>query len=472
MAAGREAAASASARPDRRGPGVHKTRQDPGRPPRVVIVGAGFGGLMAAKQLGRAPVEVTVIDRRNHHLFQPLLYQVATAALSPADIAAPIRSTLRAYRNIEVLLDEVTGVDLENRRVLTRDSAGQSYDYLILATGSEYAYFGHDDWPRFARGLKSLEDATAIRRQLLLAFERAETARDPARSQRLLTFVLVGGGPTGVEMAGAIAELAKASLARDFRHIDPRAARIILVEAGPRLLPAFPEKLGRYAAAVLERMGVEVRLATPIEHVDATGVIASGERIDAAVVIWSAGVQATQVGRWLGRKTAPNGTLPVAPDLSVPGLPEVFVLGDAARAGGTDGSPLPGLAAVAEQQGHYVGRLIAARVQGRPDPGPFVYRNRGTLATIGRSAAVADFGAVRLTGFVAWLLWGLVHIYLLIGFRNRLAVFLDWFWSWLTYGRGARLITGPITFDDEAGGIAAPGRRPGRAAPDDVRAGR
>jgi NADH dehydrogenase len=273
-------------------------------------------------------------------------------------------------------------------------------------------------------------------------------------------------------MAGAIAELAKATLVRDFRHIDPRAARIVLVEAGPRLLPAFPERLGRYAASALERMGVEVRLGTPIEHIDATGVIARGERIDAAVVIWSAGVQATQVGRWLGRETARNGAVPVAPDLSLPGLPEVFVLGDAARAGSPDGSPLPGLAAVAEQEGRYVGRLIGARVQGRPDPGPFVYRNRGTMATIGRSAAVADFGAVRLTGFLAWLLWGLVHIYLLIGFRNRLAVFLDWFWSWLTYGRGARLITGSIAFDDEAAGIAAPGRRHGNAAPDDVRARR
>jgi NADH:ubiquinone reductase (H+-translocating) len=462
--------ASAPARPDQRGPGVHKTRQGPGRLPHVVIVGAGFGGLAAAKRLGGKPVEVTVIDRRNHHLFQPLLYQVATAALSPADIAAPIRSILRAYRNIEVLLDEVIGVDPKNRRVLTRDSTGQSYDYLILTTGSEYAYFGHEDWPRLARGLKSLEDATAIRRQLLLAFERAETARDPALRQRLLTFVLVGGGPTGVEMAGAIAELAKASLARDFRHIDPRSARILLVEAGPRLLPAFPEKLGRYAAGALERMGVEVRLGTAIEHIDATGVVASGERIDAGVVIWSAGVQATPVGRWLGRTTARNGAVPVAADLSVPGLPEVFVLGDAAGAGGPDGRPLPGLAAVAEQQGRYVGRLIAARAQGRPDPGPFVYRNLGTLATIGRSAAVADFGAVRLTGFFAWLLWGLVHIYLLIGFRNRLAVFLNWAWSWLTYGRGARLITGSIAFGDEAAGIAAPGRRQGKAAPDDVRA--
>jgi NADH dehydrogenase FAD-containing subunit len=448
-------------------------RQQPGRPPQVVIVGAGFAGLAAAKRLGKAPVEVTVIDRRNHHLFQPLLYQVATAALSPADIAAPIRSTLRGYRNTQILLGEVIGIDLGQRRVLTSDGVGQSYDYLILATGSEYAYFGHEDWPRFAPGLKSLEDATAIRRRLLLAFERAETVRDPARRQALLTFVLVGGGPTGVELAGAIAELAKSTLARDFRHIDPGAARIILVEAGPRLLPAFPEKLGRYAASALGRMGVEVRLETPIEQVDATGVIAKGERIEAFSVIWSAGVQATPVGRWLGRQTARNGSVPVAPDLSLPGRPEVFVLGDAALARGPDGSPLPGLAAVAEQEGRYVGRLIAARVQGRPEPGPFVYRNRGTLATIGRSAAVADLGAVQLTGLLAWLLWGLVHIYLLIGFRNRLAVFLDWCWSWLTYGRGARLITGSIALEEaDAAPAPAPGWRVRKRSQDDPRAHR
>jgi NADH:ubiquinone reductase (H+-translocating) len=446
--------ATPAAARDRRYPGVHKTWRGAGRPPHVVIVGAGFGGLAAAQRLGRAPVEVSVIDRRNHHLFQPLLYQVATAALSPADIAAPIRATLRPYRNTEVLLDEVIGVDREARRVLTRDNAGQSYDYLILSTGSAYAYFGHEDWPRLAPGLKSLEDATAIRRQLLLAFERAETTRDPAVRERLLTFVLIGGGPTGVELAGAIAELAKATLARDFRHIDPKSARIVLVEAGPRLLPAFPEKLGAYATSALERMGVEVRLRTAIEQIDEAGVVGRGERIPAATVIWSAGVRPAPVGEWLGTRTARNGAVEVAPDLSVPEAPEIFVLGDAARALDPEGRPLPGLAAVAQQQGQYVGELIAARVEGRPDPGPFVYRDRGTMATIGRSAAVADFGTVQLTGHLAWLLWGLVHIYLLIGFRNRLAVFVNWMWSWLTYGRGARLITGPITPD---GGCAVDG---------------
>jgi NADH:ubiquinone reductase (H+-translocating) len=439
-----ERAGPAAERADRRAGGLRKATRAPGRPPHVVIVGAGFAGLAAAKRLGKAAVDVTVIDRRNHHLFQPLLYQVATAALSPADIAEPIRATLRPYRNIQVYLDEVIGVDPAARRVITRNGAGQNYDYLILATGSTYAYFGHEDWPRLAPGLKSLEDATAIRRRLLLAFERAESVRDPALRERLLTFVLIGGGPTGVELAGAIAELARATLARDFRHIDPRAARILLVEAGGRLLPGFPEKLGAYAASALAGMGVEVRVDTMVEHLDEEGVIAGGKRIAAATVIWAAGVRATPVGQWLGVKTARNGAVEVAPDLSVPALPEVFVLGDAALASGPDGGPLPGLAAVAEQQGRYVGALIAARVDQRVDPGPFVYRDRGTMATIGRSAAVADFGAFQLTGHIAWLLWGLVHIYLLIGFRNRLAVFVNWMWSWLTYGRGARLITGPI----------------------------
>jgi NADH dehydrogenase len=418
------------------------SERPPGHRPHVVIVGAGFAGLAAAKQMGRAPLDVTVIDRRNYHLFQPLLYQVATAALSPADVAAPIRATLRPCHNVEVLLDEVTGVDPDARRVEVRDGTGASYDYLILATGSDYSYFGHQDWPRLAPGLKSLEDATAIRRRLLLAFERAETSPDPKRREWLMTFVLVGGGPTGVELAGAIAELAKATLACDFRHIDPSAARIILVEAGPRLLAGFPEKLSSYARSALEGMGVEVRLGTTVEQIDAEGVSAAGERVPAATVIWSAGVQARPVGRWLGVETGRNGTVEVGPDLSLPGRPEVFVLGDAARVPGPDGAPLPGLAAVAEQQGRYVGELIVARTLGRPDPGPFVYRNRGTMATIGRSAAVADFGRVQITGTIAWLLWGLVHIYLLIGFRNRLAVFINWIWSWLTYGRGARLITG------------------------------
>ena len=400
-----------------------------GRRPHVVILGAGFGGLSAAKRLRRASVDVSVIDRRNYHLFQPLLYQVATAALSPADIAAPIRAVLHAgrQRNVQVLLDEATGVDLERRHVHTRDSVEQNYDYLILATGSEYSYFGHEaDWPRFAPGLKTLEDATEIRRRVLLAFEKAESSHDPAEQKRLLTFVLIGGGPTGVEMAGALAELAKATLARDFTHIDPRSARILLVEAGSRLLSAFPERLSDYAARALDRMDVEVLTGAPIELIDGTGVVAKGERIAAATVIWCAGVKATPVGAWLGMPTTRNGAVEVLPDLSVPGRPEVFVIGDAASLTGPEGKPLPGLAPVAKQQGEYVADLIARRIAGQPAPESFRYRDWGSMATIGRSAAVAEIGGARFTGFLAWLLWGLVHLTYLIGFRNRLVVTVNW----------------------------------------------
>jgi NADH dehydrogenase len=313
-------------------------------------VGGGFAGLSAAKRLSRADVDVTVIDRRNHHLFQPLLYQVATAALSPADIAAPIRGVLRGRGNVEVLLDEVIGIDTGQKLVLARDNATQTYDYLVIATGSVFSYFGHDEWQRWAPGLKSTEDATSIRHRLLLAFEKAETTRDRVAKDELMTFILVGGGPTGVEMAGSIAELAKATLARDFRHIRPETARILLIEAGPRLLTGFPEKLGEYAVRQLARMGVDVRLNTPIEEINETGVVAKGERIPAANVIWCAGVRATPVGEWLGIGTERNGTIRVLPDLSVPGHPDIFVLGDLARVEGQDGTALPGLAAVAKQR--------------------------------------------------------------------------------------------------------------------------
>jgi NADH dehydrogenase len=416
-----------------------------GTRPRVVIVGAGFGGLEAALALARSPVDVTVIDRHNYHLFQPLLYQVATAALSPADIAQPIRAVLRHQRNATVLLDEMTGVDTTARRVETRFAANQYYDYLVLATGSQYAYFGHNDWPRLAPGLKSIDDATLIRRRLLLAFEEAETVMDPELRRRLLTFVLVGAGPTGVEMAGALAELAHATLSRDFRHINPQTAHIILVEAGPRVLAGFPEKLAAFAGRSLERMGVEVLLNTPIEAIDPQGVVAKGTRIEAANVIWCAGVEASPVARWLGAAAGKGGRVKIAPDLSVPGHPEIFVIGDAAYSTGPQGEALPGLAPVAQQQGQYVGRLIAGRVRGEPPPPPFRYRDKGALATIGRHSAIADLGRVRLSGFVAWVLWGVVHIFFLIGFRNRMAVFLNWIWAWLTYGRGARLITGDTT---------------------------
>jgi len=413
--------------------------------PHIIIVGAGFGGLEAARALARAPADVTVIDRHNYHLFQPLLYQVATAALSPADIAEPVRAVLRHQQNVTVLLDEVIGIDAAARQVKTRSGAGPTYDYLVLATGSQYNYFGHDDWPRLAPGLKSLDDATLIRRRLLLAFEQAESIPEPAIQRRLLTFVLVGAGPTGVEMAGALAELAHATLSRDFRHINPQTARILLVEAAPRMLAGFPEKLADFAQGELERMGVEVLLDTPIEAIDDQGVVAKGRRIDAANVIWCAGDAATPAARWLDVPAEKGSRVRVAPDLSVPGHADIFVIGDAAFVIARGGEPLPGLAPVAKQQGRYVGALLARRVGGEPAQLPFHYRDEGALATIGRHAAIADLGRIKLTGFIAWVLWGVVHIFFLIGFRNRLAVFVNWSWAWLTYGRGARLITGEVT---------------------------
>ena len=419
--------------------------QDRLQRPQVVIVGAGFGGLEACKVLAKVEVDVTLVDAYNHHCFQPLLYQVATAALSPADIAEPVRAVLRRQQNVTVLLDEVMGIDATARQVKTRSGAGPTYDYLVLATGSQYNYFGHDDWPRLAPGLKSVDDATLIRRRLLLAFEQAESIPDPAIQRRLLTFVLVGAGPTGVEMAGALAELAHATLSRDFRHINPQTAHILLVEAGPRMLSGFPDKLTDFAQRTLERMGVEVLLDTPIEAVDEYGVIANGRRIDAANVIWCAGVAASPAARWLDVPAEQGGRVRVAPDLSVPGNADIFVIGDAAFVTARDGEPLPGLAPVAKQQGRYVGALLARRVRGEPAPPPFHYRDEGALATIGRHAAIADLGRIKLTGFIAWVLWGVVHIFFLIGFRNRLAVFVNWIWAWLTYGRGARLITGEVT---------------------------
>lgn len=410
--------------------------------PRVVIVGGGFGGLEAAQRLASAPVEVIIIDRHNYHLFQPLLYQVATAELSPADIAAPIRHVLRRQKNTTMLLDEVVGVDVAGRRVLTRDGSQVRYDYLVLATGAVYNYFGHGNWPEVAPSLKSIDDATAIRRRVLLAFEKAETMEDEVVRRRLLTFVLVGGGPTGVEMAGALAELARSVLAEDFRRINPRSARILLIEAGPRLLVGFTEKLARFAQRSLERMGVEVMLDTPIRAVDADGVIAGDQRIEAATVIWCAGVLATPVAGWLGVAPAQGRRVAVEPDLSVPGHPDIFVIGDAAFGTDDKGQALPGVAAVAKQQGRYVAELIRRRVAGETPPAPFRYRDQGALATIGSGSAVADLPHVKVTGWVAWVLWGVVHIYFLIGFRNRTAVFLNWVWAWLTSSRGARLITG------------------------------
>jgi NADH:ubiquinone reductase (H+-translocating) len=404
--------------------------------PRVVIIGAGFGGLSAATALRHEKVEVTVIDRRNYHLFQPLLYQVATAGLSPAEIAQPIRSILRRQRNATVLLGRVTGVDTETRDVLIGERR-VPYDYLIVATGARHNYFGHDEWEAVAPGLKKIEDATDIRRRILLAFEEAENAAHAEDMAPMLTFAIVGGGPTGVELAGAIAELAKKALVADFRKIQPHDARVLLIEAGPRLLPAFPERLSAVAKRALERLGVEVRLGAVVTACDDQGVMVGDERIQAGVVLWAAGVAASPAAKWLAAESDRAGRVKVGADLTLPGHPEIFVIGDTALAA----DPLPGIAAAAKQAGKYVAGVIRARLRGRPTR-PFRYLDLGNLATIGRTAAVADFGWLRLTGWIAWLLWGVVHIYFLIGFRNRLVVALDWVWAYLTFHRGARLITG------------------------------
>jgi NADH dehydrogenase len=407
--------------------------------PKVVIVGAGFGGIEAATALSRVAVDVILLDRQNHHCFQPLLYQVATAALSPAEIAWPIRHMLRQQRNATVFMTEVEAVDLAGRFVET--SAGPiSYDYLVVATGATHSYFGHDDWAKFAPGLKRIEDATRIRRSILLAFEQAELAGNDAERQRLLTFVIVGGGATGVEMAGSIAEIARQTLANDFRRIDPRNSRIILLEAGPRVIPTLPEDLSQYAERALTRMGVDVRTSTRVIGCDACGVDADHGRIDASTIIWAAGVVASPAASWLGAAHDRAGRVLVRPDLSVPDHPEVFVIGDAAAIHGDDGEPVPGVAPAAKQMGNYVGRLIAARLAGKSLPA-FRYRNLGELATIGRRAAVVKFGRLHLKGFIGWLFWSFAHIYFLIGVKNRFIVAFTWLWDYLTFQRGARLIT-------------------------------
>jgi NADH dehydrogenase len=412
----------------------------PARRPRVVILGAGFAGINAAIGLGEADVDVTIVDRRNYHLFQPLLYQVATAGLSPAQIAKPIRHILRRQRNATVLLDKVEGVDSDARVVIT-GSRRIPYDYLVIATGARHAYFGRDEWEDLAPGLKTIGDATEIRARILTAFERAEVSQDAAERARLLTFVVVGGGPTGVELAGAIAELARKAIVSDFRHIDSSTARVVLVESGQRLLAAFPESLAASAKRQLETLGVEVRLGHAVTRCDEGGVVlADGETIGSACVLWAAGVQASRAAKWLKVEADRAGRAIVGEDLSVPGHPEIFVIGDTALSKGEGGRPVPGIAPAAKQMGKYVARLIKARLAGKRI-GPFRYADYGNLATIGRKAAVADLGRVRLTGFVAWLLWSFAHLWFLVGFRNRIVVFLDWAWAYATYDRGARLIT-------------------------------
>ncbi len=408
--------------------------------PHVVIVGAGFAGLDAARALRRAPATVTVLDRHNHHVFQPLLYQVATAGLSPADIASPIRHVLSRQANTRVLLADVKGIDL-SRRVLSLDDGQISYDYLIVATGSSHTYFGHPEWEELAPGLKTLDNALVIRRRFLLAFERAERETSEARRRMLLTFVIVGGGPTGVELAGALAEIARHSLHREFRTIEPEHATVILIERGPTILPTFPESLRNAARASLQRLGVDVRENIPVTSVEPNFVHLEGQTISAGTILWAAGVAASPFGRWLGVPLDRVGRVIVEPDLSIPGHPEVFVVGDLALFMDQEGKPLPGLAPVAQQQGRHAARNIVRLIQHQP-AGQFRYRDYGNMATIGRGAAIADFGWLHLSGFIGWLAWLFVHIMRLVGFRNRVAVFFEWAWAYVTYQRSVRLITG------------------------------
>ncbi|QZO01575.1 NAD(P)/FAD-dependent oxidoreductase [Chenggangzhangella methanolivorans] len=406
---------------------------------KVVIVGGGFAGLTAATKLAKADVDVTVLDRHNYHCFQPLLYQVATAELSPADIAWPIRHVLRRQKNARVLLGDVTAIDVEGRKVVA-DTGTFEFDELILATGARHSYFGNDDWEKSAPGLKRIEDATIIRRRLLMAFERAELSENPAERESLLTFAIVGAGPTGVELAGAIIEVARQVMPSEFRHIDPRTARVILIEAGPRVLPAFPEALTDYTRRSLEKMGVEVMTDTRVTHVDDKGVDLANGRLDAATVIWAAGVIASPAGRWLGAETDRAGRVIVQPNLTVPGHENIFVVGDTATAKRPDGQDVPGVAP-AKQMGAYVADVIASRVRGAVPPPAFHYRHQGDVATIGRRSAVIKMPYMNLTGFTAWLVWCVAHIYFLIGARNRIAVAFKWVWDFMTFQRGARLIT-------------------------------
>lgn len=410
---------------------------------RVVIVGAGFGGLTLAKALCRKNFDVTVIDRTNHHLFQPLLYQVATAGLSPSSIAAPIRSLLSRCRGTRVLMAEVVDVEPQERAVVLADGARHPFDFLVLAPGSKHSYFGHPEWEKSAPGLKSIEDATEMRRRILTAFENAERCDEASRRDALLTFVVVGGGPTGVELAGSIGELAKRVIAKDFRRIDPTQAKILILEGSSRILGSFPEDLAMRAQADLEKLGVEVRTETVVQGVDPHGVKTSKGRIEADTILWAAGVQASPAAVWLGVAPDKSGRVPVGPSLEAIEGSGIFVIGDTARFEGADGNPLPGIAPVAMQQGRHVAKLLAFRSGAGRDPGPFRYKDKGNLATVGRASAIVDFGRLKLGGWIAWVLWLTIHIIYLIGFRNRAVVLVEWAWAYVTYQRGARLITRP-----------------------------
>jgi NADH dehydrogenase len=432
---------------------------DQSQAPHVVILGGGFAGLYAARGLKRAKVRVTLVDRRNHHLFQPMLYQVATAALNPSDIAAPIRSVLRNQPNTEVLLAEAEAIDTSARRVSLTDGSTITYDYLIVATGARHSYFGHNEWEPLAPGLKSLEDAVEIRQRVLLAFERAEREPDPVRRHAFLTFVIVGGGPTGVEMAGAVAELRRYALRRDFRHIDPGEATVMLLEGGPRLLPYYPPSLSDQAKHDLRRLGVEVRTETMVMDIRPGSVVAAGWTIPTQTVVWAAGNLASPILRSLDTKLDNVGRAVVEPDCTIPGHPEVFVLGDAALFTHQEGGPLPAICPTAIQMGQYTAKAIEADLAGQPRRA-FHYWDKGQLAVIGRGRAVADIWKLHFGGLLAWLIWTFVHIFFLIGFRNRILVMIQWAWSYLTYGRGARLITSETPCAPPLPSVAVPAASP------------
>lgn len=428
--------------------------------PHVVILGGGFAGVYTARGLAGANVRVTIVDRRNHHLFQPMLYQVATAALAPESISYPIRRLMRGQANTEVVLGDVVGIDTTERRVTLADDSSIDYDYLVVGTGARHSYFGHDEWEPLAPGLKTLDDALEIRRRILVAFEQAERETDPVKRHAFLTFVVVGGGPTGVEMAGAVAEIRKYALTQDFRHIDPREATVLLLEGGKRIVPSYPEAMSEEAKAELRKRGVEVRTETLVSKVTPTYVVAGGWTIPTRTVIWAAGNVGTPLLRTLETPLDRSGRVLVEPDCTVPGHPEVFVLGDAAAFPDGKGGTLPGIAPVAIQMGQYCARVIAGDVQGKARP-PFAYWDKGQLAVIGRGQAVAQIGKLHFSGFLAWLVWVFVHIFFLIGFRNRLIVLFEWAWAYATFQRGARVFTGGLSpkgpsWPQIAGGIVGP----------------